>query len=98
MKPRGSLAAVPNNCGSRPDAIESASLFDKPLLLIGGLTVGLFLLNLWLPLSFWSVIALAIVFVISYIVLMLRVGLPAADTLAVRALAQQLYGGVRQVF
>lgn len=68
----------------------------KPLALIGALTVALILVNQWLPLSLWSVIALAVVFVVGYIVLMLRVGLPAADAMAVRALATQFYVGVRR--
>lgn len=66
----------------------------KPLLLIVGFTLGLILLSQWLTLSLWGVIALGLCFVLIYIVLMLRVGLPPADTLAVRALAQQLCLGV----
>lgn len=70
------------------------TLLVKPLLLIVAFTVGLMLLAQWLPLSFWGVIALALLFVVSYIVLMLRIGLPAADVAAVRALAQPLRGGI----
>jgi hypothetical protein len=68
----------------------------KPIVVIGGLTLALLLLAQMFALSLWSVIALALVFVVCYVVLMLRVALPAADAVAVWGLVQQFRGALRR--
>ncbi len=71
------------------------STLVKPVLLIGGLTLALFGLTQWFTFSSGYVIALAVLFFVVYCVLMLRVGLPAADAQAVRAVARSFYRGAK---